>query len=157
MFKKLIIVLTIVLASVCNGQVSNWSGLTVEQLSAITVGVTNIASKVYWETYAYQQIKDLMDYNSVQSTLTVNSATPSVASYSRFLTANTSTTAITNLTTPSVVGGQIYIEIGDANTTFIHSTNFDCGGINLAPTTGDVIVAFYDGAKWRVKFHFIGS
>lgn len=58
MFKKLTITLLalLVLVSISNAQIASWRTKTTEELSALSSGVTNIASKAYWETYAYAQI-----------------------------------------------------------------------------------------------------
>ncbi len=91
-------------------------------------------------------------------TLTVNSTTPSIASYSAFKTANSSTTAITTLNglTDSTYIKVVFIRIGDANTSFVHSAYFDCDGTDLSPSSGDIIRAVWSGlaspnGKWLIK------
>lgn len=140
------------------GQISNWQGLTAEQLSAITSGSTNIASKSYWTSNAYAQIRDLYDMLTV-STFTVNSATPTIEDAAHYVTANTSTTAITSLTFTGDYYKVIYIHINDAYTTFTDGASLDCGGVNLAPSSGDIMVAYYDdnGNDWKVKFFFLAD
>jgi hypothetical protein len=58
---KRIILLVLLITSFAFGQYTNHEDKTSEQLSGITSGVTNIASKDYWVTQAYAQIKVLMD------------------------------------------------------------------------------------------------
>ena len=59
--------------------VQNWVSKTAEQLSDMEAGVTNIASKNYWETKVYTQVKDVIstvthvrtapDFSDVQSAI----------------------------------------------------------------------------------------
>ena len=90
-------------------------------------------------------------------TLTANSATPTIADYQWYRTKNTATTAITGFTnSPSAsVPKVVYIDVRDNYTTFTHSTNFDCGGVSLAPQSGDILACFWTGAKWQIKFEYI--
>lgn len=88
-------------------------------------------------------------------TLTVNSTTPTIANYSAFKTANTSSTSITTLNgiSDSTYIKIVYIRIGDANTTFVHSSTFDCDGTDLVPSSGDVVRCVWTGeaspnGKW---------
>ncbi|KKN01525.1 hypothetical protein LCGC14_1126930 [marine sediment metagenome] len=91
-------------------------------------------------------------------TLTVNSTTPSIASYSAFKTANSATTAITTLNgiSDSTYIKVVFIRIGDANTSFVNSSTFDCNGTDLSPSSGDLIRAVWSGlaspnGKWLVE------
>jgi hypothetical protein len=58
---KRIILLIFLLSTLAFSQYTNWEDKTAEQLSGITSGVTNIASKSYWTSNAYAQLKVLFD------------------------------------------------------------------------------------------------
>lgn len=55
------IMLFLILPSLLFGQISNWKGKTVNQLSGIVSGTTDIGKKSYWETKAYNQIHDIIN------------------------------------------------------------------------------------------------
>jgi hypothetical protein len=73
--KKYLIVF-MAISGLCAGQISNWYSKTVEELSGITAGVTNIASKTYWETHAYQQIYDIIQAYGVVSQMNASDNDP---------------------------------------------------------------------------------
>ena len=89
--------------------------------------------------------------------LTPNSTTPSISNRSVFLTANTLATAITGFSNLPAASYRklFYIEIGDDLTTYTHSANLDCGGLNLGPLTGDILVGFWNGTNTTIKFWYI--
>ena len=153
--KKLLFIL--LLPALGFAQVDNWRGKTVEELSAIEAGVTNIASKLYWETYAYQQIKDLVDEYYDLTTFTAQDATPSITGGKYFLTANTSAKTITDFDDHPTGSYRkvIWIHVNDDYTTIDHNSNLDCGGVDLAPTTGDILRLYWNGSKWHCSFAYI--
>jgi hypothetical protein len=81
-------------------------------------------------------------------TLTVNSATPSVADANKAATANTAATTLTNFA--SGVDGQIlFFRAGDGSTTIQHGTNiFLKGGATKAFAMNETAVFAYDGTIW---------
>ena len=91
------------------------------------------------------------------ATLTPNSATPSISNRSVFLTANTLATAITGFSNLPAASYRklFYIEIGDDLTTFTDSGTLDCGGLNLGPLTGDILVGFWNGTNTTIKCWYI--
>ena len=152
------ILLAIFMPTLLFGQTHPYVGYTVEQLSAITSGVTNIASKSYWETYAYAQIRALINEQYNISTFTSTDATPAISGGTHFLTANASATTITDFDShPSGASYRkiIYIHVNDDNTTIDHNSNLDCGGIDLAPKTGDILMVYWNATKWQCKFVYI--
>lgn len=152
--KKILFVL--LLSTPLFGQITNWQGLTAEQLSNLTAGVTNIASKDYWETYAYAQIRDLYDTMNPTS-FTVNDTTPDIEDASFYYTANTSTTVIDSLPFVGDYRKVIHIHIAEAYTTTItHSVgHLDCGGVSLSVDNGDILKCAWNGTKWQVKLEYI--
>jgi len=152
--RKLLFLLFI--PSLVFGQVSNWQGKTEEQLANMTAGVTNIASKSYWTDNAYAQIRDLYDMTNATA-ITANDTTPDIGDSIHYYTANTSTTVIDSLPFTGGYRKTIYLHIADANTTTItHSAgHLDCGGVSLALQSGDVIIGYYNGTKWHLKFMFL--
>ena len=54
------IILFLILPSLLFGQISNWKDKTINQLSGIVSGTTDIGRKSYWETRAYAQIHDIV-------------------------------------------------------------------------------------------------
>lgn len=138
------------------GQVSNWQGLTEEELANMTSGVTNIASKSYWTDNAYAQIRDLYDMLTATA-IAANDTMPDIGDAMHYYTANTSTTVIDTLVFTGDYRKIIYIHVTDAYTTEItHSANhLDCGGVSLAPQTGDILFGYYNGTKWHIRFEFL--
>jgi len=162
--KKLLIALLFLIPSISSAQISNYVGLTAAQLSGITSGVTNIASKSYWTTNAYAQIAALMEFVSANSVaFTANDATPDLTDASLYYTANTSTTAITDLTyTTGYTSARkfVIIIIEDAYTSITHgASTIDCGGVNLNCSDGDVLLFVRDHSNtvWRCKLLFLAS
>ncbi len=86
-----------------------------------------------------------------QNTLTANSTTPSVTTGDYFVTANTSTTLISNFTS-GTVGQEIFVNIADANTDFdCTSSNIACGTTDITtPASGDILHFIYDGTNWSL-------
>lgn len=154
--KKLILSLLLIVPFTTNAQISNYVGLTAEQLSAITSGVTNIASKSYWETNAYAQIAALMEFVQANAVVwAVNDGTPDVTDASLYYTANTSTTPITDInfaTGYTSSRKMIIVIIEDAYTPVTHNaSNIDCGGSTLNTKAGDILLFVRDHANsvWR--------
>jgi hypothetical protein len=150
------IVAIVLFASLAFGQVGNYTGDTASQLSGITAGSTNIASKAYWTSNAYAQIKALFDALNY-ATITVNDSTPNITDAKIFYTANTSATSVTSLAwSVTSYRKDILIHVKDNYTTFVDSeSNLDLGGVDLAPQSGDVLQFTYDGTKWRGWFVYI--
>ena len=76
-------------------------------------------------------------------------ATPSVANGTYFVTANTGATTITDFD-DAVLGQEIIVEIGDANTTidFTASGLKGNAGVDWSPTTGDHMRCVFNGTDW---------
>uniref|UniRef100_A0A6M3L254 Uncharacterized protein n=1 Tax=viral metagenome TaxID=1070528 RepID=A0A6M3L254_9ZZZZ len=154
LIKALIIGLAILVCGSAKGQIENWQGLTSEELSDITVGTTNIASKSYWTSNAYAQIRDLYDMITA-SAVTVNDTIPDIGDAVIYYTANTTATEIDSLAFSGDYYKHILIYVGDDSTTFTEDGNIDCGGVSLAPLTGDWLEGFYNGTSWDIKFSVI--
>lgn len=95
------------------------------------------------------------------NTLTANSATPNIATYPAYKTANTSATTITNFLgigsgdSASVVWKTIVVL--DANTTIQHGTNIDCGVDDMTFKIGDVLAIVWVNNKWRCFVLFFST
>jgi len=57
------ILLFILIPTLLFAQIADWKGKTVNQLSGMVSGTTDIGSKSYWETKAYNQIHDIINRN----------------------------------------------------------------------------------------------
>jgi len=55
------ILLFILIPTLLFAQIADWKSKTVNQLSGMVSGTTDIGSKSYWETRAYNQIHDILD------------------------------------------------------------------------------------------------
>ena len=84
-------------------------------------------------------------------------ATPTIANYSSFRTANTNATTINYFDDPptSTFKQYILIHITDTYTTINNSDTLDCGGADLNPAAGDVLQAYWNGTEWQCSFLFI--
>jgi len=58
MIKRILLLLLI--PTLLFGQINNWRDKTINQLSGMVSGTTDIGSKSYWETKAYNQIHDII-------------------------------------------------------------------------------------------------
>jgi hypothetical protein len=87
------------------------------------------------------------------STLTANSATPSVTDLRLVRTANTAGTAYTNFT-GGVEGQLLEIHVTDVNTSFVDNANLSLlGDANIPVSSAPYRIAFrHDGTAWRQLF-----
>lgn len=94
-------------------------------------------------------VSEVVHTQPLETTLTANSATPSVVNARLFVTANTSATAYTNFT-GGVNGQEICVRVDDANTTFDFTGTSLKGrnGVDYTATSGDVIFAKRIGSNW---------
>ncbi len=89
------------------------------------------------------------NHQVVINTITDADATPSVKGGTVFVTANTAPTTITDFD-DGVIGQQITVIIGDANTTIdFTGTNLKGNvGVDWTPTANDHMTCIYDGTSW---------
>lgn len=120
------------------------------------VGATYLPNEVSIKLSPSDSTYKVINPYGEMDTLTVNSATPTVAYYSYWREANTSSTGITDFTgAPTGTERKVvYIEITTAYTTFVHGT-IDCGGVTLAPQAGDIMRCVWNGTEWKVRFDYI--
>lgn len=84
--------------------------------------------------------------------LTINSATPSVAGFGRFTTANTLSTTITNFT--GGIGGQQIVILCNDSHTVIQSNGTSISsssGSNITLITGTLYTLYRMGSLWRIN------
>jgi len=123
--------------------------------SGATVSLLN-CSKTGWSTAMTYSgvtgsgvVSRVSELPLTETTLTVDSATPSVLGNLLFVTANTTATAITNFT-DGVQGQEICVRVNDANTTFDFSGSNLKGnnGVDYVATSGDLVFAKRIGSNW---------
>lgn len=150
--KKIFFILILFAVSIGgNAQTENWTGQTAEQLSGITSGVTNIASKSYWTSNAYEQLANLYTFIEANVvTITANDTTPLITDASMYLTANTSTTIIDSLVFSGISAQKkkVTIIVGDSYTQVNNQSNYLETGVDLTCKAGDILQFYYTGSKW---------
>ena len=101
------------------------------------------------DTYGQYMLPFVPEQPQYQHVLTPDSATPSVANKTLFVTANTTATSITNFTN-GVQGQEIFVLVNDANTTFDFSSSSLKGnnGVDFAAASGDMVFCKKVGANW---------
>ena len=89
-------------------------------------------------------------------TIADQDATPTVDGYAYLVTANTVATTITDFD-DGVVGQEIVVEIGDANTTVDFTASGLKGntGVDWTPGSGDFMRCIYNGTEWLCSVHEI--
>ena len=120
--------------------------------------ITNNPDDVSLKTNGSSQIY-VYNVFALQDTMTAGDTTPDITNYQVWLTDNSAAaTSITDFDgdPASTVLKVVKVVVRDDSTTFLHdATNFDLGGVNLVPLTGDVMEFIWTGAKWHGRFAYI--
>ena len=115
-----------------------------------TNAARNKLGSVSWDAdVASTTTTPFVNNSTVFAAFTASDATPSVLLGDKFVTANAAPTTITAFD-DGYAGKEIFVKIGDANTTvdFTGTTLKGNGGADWTPASGDYLHAVHDGTNW---------
>ena len=143
--------------SSCTGRVYSGSGSPASGLGGVGDFYMDTATRLWYgpKTGSGWGSPFIPTLDGSVATLTANDGTPTLSADTNvYQTANTSATTYTAFTSQtSSYGRTIYVYIEDNNSTFEHSATFDCGGTDLGPSTGDIVILTWRESLWYVQMY----